>query len=116
MSDDVPAYRIPSADAGHEAIRAPLAEAIDRLDEQIERIDNAFELLLATAGFAQGTLSTVLTGQGAIGQSQDALKGMSAAAAGHKRLLAEHKRRIGELEERIAALESALPTPTSSEE
>jgi hypothetical protein len=78
MPDGAPDYRTPSHDAGHEAIRAPLAAAVDQLAEQIGRIDNAFYLLLSTAGFAQGTLNTVQAGQVAIGQLQLALVSMAA--------------------------------------
>lgn len=43
-SNGVPDYRTPSPDAGHEAIRAPLAQAIDDLRDASVGVDDAYFL------------------------------------------------------------------------
>jgi hypothetical protein len=80
----------PSPDAGHEAIRAPLADAVDRLDDHVSRLDDAFLLAQVTADFAQSTLDSITA-------MQEAGKQMQAALA--------------DLTSRVAALEAASPTP-----
>ena len=83
-------YRTPSPDAGHEAIRAPLADAIDGLTEQVSRMSDAYLLLLGTAHMAQSTLDAITALQQFGAGLQAALEALTA---------------------RVAALESPDPTP-----
>lgn len=112
----LPDYRTPSPDDGHEAIRAPLADAIDRIDAEVvrldcevERIEDAYLLLLSVVDFARSTLATVLAGQEAIGALNTKLDAVlirerTAAAC------------IDALEDRIAALEpEPEPAPDSDD-
>lgn len=85
----MPDYRDPSPDAGHEAIRKPLADAIDALADHAQRIDDALLLAWATSHFAEVTLTTV-------GAAQAALASLQADLAA--------------LTDRVAALEQP-PTP-----
>lgn len=92
-----PDFRTPSVDEGHEAIRAPLAAAIDELADHVARLDDAFLLAETTADFAQSTLDSVTAMQAAGRDIQAAVAGLQAAVA--------------DLTGRVAALE-APPTPT----
>lgn len=73
-------------------LRRAVKEQLDDLGDQVERLDDAFLLLLTTTDFAQSTLRTVLAGQAAIGQIQAA---------------------VGQLSARVAALETAAKTTTT---
>ena len=76
----MPDYRDPSPDAGHEELRKPLADAIDSLQCEIERIDDAFLLLLSTTDFAASTLRTVLGAQAAMASLSARIAALEAAA------------------------------------
>jgi len=103
MPDDVPDYRQPFPDEGHEAIRRPLAEALDELTAQVERVDDVFLLLLTTTDFAQSTLRTVLAAQAVMGETQETLAHLKGAAGGAAALA----RRVDDLIARVEALEAA---------
>lgn len=79
---DVPDYRTPSPDAGHEAIRAPLAQAID-------------DLTAATSGVSDSYMLTDLL--------FSLLDGVMAAAD-------DQAAQIADLTTRLAALEPAVFT------
>jgi hypothetical protein len=98
---DGPDYRTPMPDRGHEAIRAPLAAAIADLSEQVQRIDDAFLMLLATCDFADATLRTVLAGQAAI----TALRTSVEAVLIRERTIQDT---IDGLQQRLTAVEQAL--------
>lgn len=104
----MPDYRTPSPDEGHEAIRAPLAEAIDNLGEQVARIDDGFLLLLTVSDFAQSTLNTVLAGTAAIGQLQATATDLTAQFADTVGALTA---RLDDLAARVTALEQPAPPP-----
>ena len=109
MADDgAPDYRTPSPDAGHEAIRAPLAQAIDDLaaaaaqqavhDDQIEA---ALLLCLTAFDFAQTVLESVAP-------LQQAVTGLAAQVA-------TLQTAVDDLTGRVTALENppvAPPDPT----
>lgn len=58
----------PLPDRAHEALRASLVAAIDTLTAEVQRIDDAFLMLLSTAHFAQATLNTVQGAQQTMAQ------------------------------------------------
>lgn len=67
----------PLPDRAHEALRAAVVQAIADLGVQVQRISDAFLLLVSTADFAQATLNTTVSGQGAISQLKGAAEGLS---------------------------------------
>jgi hypothetical protein len=78
-----PDYRTPSPDLGHEAIRKPLADAIDQLHEQGVGIDDSYYLV----DLLFSLLDNVIDGARAKAQQ------------------------VADLEARVAALEPAVFTP-----
>lgn len=122
MPDDLPDLNTPVPDRAHEALRQSLMAAVDELAEQVQRINDAFLMLLSTADFAQGTLNTVLAGQAAIAalntrvdaeriNVQKALSNadaLQADARGLKQQLAATVDRLGALEARVTAVENRL--------
>jgi len=110
MADDgAPDYRTPSPDAGHEAIRGPLAQAIDDLSAAVEQLqvhdaqlDAALALTIGAYNFAQTALTNFTGLQAAITEQAAALTDA----------LADAQQAIAELTGRVAALETPpLPAP-----
>jgi hypothetical protein len=111
-------------DEAHEALRLAVKAAVDDLAAQVQRISDAFLLLVSTADFAQSTLNTTIAGQGAIGQVQTKVVELGsllsavntraeAAAINARTALADSdllQQQLAALTARVAALEPA-PTP-----
>jgi hypothetical protein len=66
----MPDLHEPLPDRAHEMLRQSVAAAIDRLEEQVQRINDAFLLLSVTADFSQATLSTAQAGRKSIADVQ----------------------------------------------
>lgn len=100
MPDGAPNLATPLPDEAHEALRLAVLAAVDDLQTQVQRISDAFLLLLSTADFAQSTLNTTIAGQAAIGQTQAQVTALGT--------------HVADLTGRVAALEALAAPPVST--
>jgi polyhydroxyalkanoate synthesis regulator phasin len=107
----MPDLHEPLPDRAHEMLRQSVAAAIDRLEEQVQRINDAFLLLSVTADFSQATLSTAQAGRKSIADVQATGGGLAKqVAAINTRLDADRTRDdtaqadIDALQDQLAAL------------
>lgn len=106
MPDDVPIFDLykPYPKAIIEGPRQAIVAALDDINQQIGRVDDAFLLLLTTCDFAQSTLNTVRAGQAAIGGLQAAVGQLTTAVEALPT-------RLDDIEERLTVLEAAVIPP-----
>lgn len=119
----------PYPDVVIDRLRRAVVEALDGLQQQIDRINNAFLLLSVTADFSQATKNVVTSGQTAIAQMQTTAGGLGQQVAAVNtraeaaQIAAETaqadadllQQQMTDVLNRLVALESPAPAPTEPE-
>lgn len=110
MPDLPELLRHPLPDAAHDDLRVAVVSALEQVAEQIQRIDDAFLLLLSTADFAQSTLNTTVAGQAAIAQTQNQAQALGTSIGEALANTDDLQRQVADLTDRLAQLEALSPT------
>jgi polyhydroxyalkanoate synthesis regulator phasin len=100
----MPDLHEPLPDRAHEMLRQSVAAAIDRLEEQVQRINDAFLLLSVTADFSQATKNTSVSAQKALAQQQATVSALKTRADADRTRDDTAQADIDALQEQVAAL------------